>query len=452
MAKLGAAALLTLPGDPRLRRVLLAYGLSRFTEFAGWLAILLVAYAQGGALLVGIASFAMQLPAIVLVPLLAGFVDRLPRGAGPDPDARERRRQRGAHRGPAVPGRALCGSSSSAGPPPPSRCSPSVRRTSRPCPCWPRVPGTSCRPTGGPRSWTARPSSSGSSSRACSPMSSGRGSSWPCAPLLGVVATLLTSGLHTPVVGTGHADAPGELRAALEGVATLRRSAGALALLLLMACTSVIQGSNETLTVTFNDEVLGLPESTAGLLAGAYGVGIALGGITLAGLAQRAFAGPGRAVRRPAARAGPVLGGPSRCPRPGRDHADARGRRDGDDHGVGPNPAPAHHGRRGARPGACRPGGRAPHGVDHRCARRSAGDRPVRTQRGLRPGRVAHPGDRTAGGPLDPPARRSPPSTTRARSRCWGACPSSPPCPPTSSSASPRAREWVAVVGRHPRW
>jgi MFS family permease len=39
--------------------------------------------------------------------------------------------------------------------------------------------------------------------------------------------------------------------------------------------------------VTFNDEVLGLSESTAGLLAGAYGVGIAVGGITLAGLARR---------------------------------------------------------------------------------------------------------------------------------------------------------------------
>ena len=74
------AALFTLPSDPRLRRVLVAYGLSRFTEFAGWLAILLVAYAQGGATLVGIAAFAMQLPAIVLVPVLAGYLDRLPRG------------------------------------------------------------------------------------------------------------------------------------------------------------------------------------------------------------------------------------------------------------------------------------------------------------------------------------------------------------------------------------
>jgi MFS family permease len=80
MASSAVAAAFTLPREPRLRRVLVAYGLSRFTEFAGWLAILLVAYEQGGATLVGIAAFAMQLPAIVLVPVLAGFVERLPRG------------------------------------------------------------------------------------------------------------------------------------------------------------------------------------------------------------------------------------------------------------------------------------------------------------------------------------------------------------------------------------
>jgi predicted MFS family arabinose efflux permease len=110
--------------------------------------------------------------------------------------------------------------------------------------------------------------------------------------LLGCVATLLTSGLRTPVVRTAHAEAPGELRAALEGVATLRRSPGALVLLLLMACVAILQGSNEPLTVTFNDEVLGLSESAAGLLAGSYGVGVALGGITLAGLAQRGSLAP----------------------------------------------------------------------------------------------------------------------------------------------------------------
>jgi Cyclic nucleotide-binding domain/Major Facilitator Superfamily len=291
MPMLGAAALLTLPGDPRLRRVLVAYGLSRFTEFAGWLAILLVAYAEGGALLVGIASFAMQLPAIVLVPLLAGFVDRLPRG----------RALTLTHAGVAV-----CAGATGV-------------LLFLAAPLWVVLIGGTATTVA---VFSVRPSHFSTlpllakgpgdlvSANGWSSFMDGAAifigfllagvltdefGAWVvlalCA-LLGVVATLLTSGLHTPVVGTGHADAPGELRAALEGLATLRRSAGALALLLLMACTSVIQGSNETLTVTFNDEVLGLPESTAGLLAGAYGVGIALGGITLAGLAQRSSLAP----------------------------------------------------------------------------------------------------------------------------------------------------------------
>jgi hypothetical protein len=105
--------------------------------------------------------------------------------------------------------------------------------------------------------------------------------------VLATFAAALTSGLHTPVVAVADGDAPGEVRAALAGLSQLRGSPGALALLLLMACTAVVEGSNETLTVTFNDQVLGLTESTAGLLAGAYGIGMALGGATLAGLAHR---------------------------------------------------------------------------------------------------------------------------------------------------------------------
>ena len=68
------------PGDPRIRRTLLAYGCSALMEFASWLAILLVAYDERGAVGVGAASFAMLAPSIVLVPLAAGFGARLPSG------------------------------------------------------------------------------------------------------------------------------------------------------------------------------------------------------------------------------------------------------------------------------------------------------------------------------------------------------------------------------------
>ena len=291
MAKLGVAALFTLPDDPRLRRVLVAYGLSRFTEFAGWLAILLVAYAQGGALLVGIAAFAMQLPAIVLVPLLAGYLDRLPRG----------RALTLTHAGVAICAGltalvllldaplwvVLVGGTAT------TVAVFSVRPAHfSTLPLLARGPGDLVAANGWSSFMDGAAIFVGFVVAGVLTHEFGAWVVLALSAMLGVVATLLTSGLRTPVVGMAHADAPGEIRAALEGVATLRRNPGALALLLLMACVAVLQGSNEPLTVTFNDEVLGLSESTAGLLAGSYGVGVAIGGITLAGLAQRGALAP----------------------------------------------------------------------------------------------------------------------------------------------------------------
>jgi MFS family permease len=291
MAKQGVVALFALPTDRRLRRVLVAYRLSRFTEFAGWLAILLVAYEQGGATLVGVAAFAMQLPAIVLVPVLAGYLDWLPRG----------RALTLTHAGVAV-----CTGFTA------------VLLFSH-APLWVVLIGGTAMTVAvfavRPSHFSTLPllargpgdlvSANGWSSFmdgaaifvgfVVSGVLTHEFGAWvvlAVSAVFGVVATLLTSGLRTPIVGTGHADAPGELRAALEGVATLRRNPGALALLLLMACVAILQGSNEPLTVTFNDEVLGLTESTAGLLAGSYGVGVAIGGITLAGLARRGALAP----------------------------------------------------------------------------------------------------------------------------------------------------------------
>ena len=291
MAKSGVAALFTLPTDPRLRRVLVAYGLSRFTEFAGWLAILLVAYAQGGATLVGIAAFAMQLPAIVLVPLLAGYLDRLPRG----------RALTLTHAGVTVCAGltavvlfldaplwvVLIGGTA-------TTVAVFAVRPSHfsTLPLLARGPGDLVSANGWSSFMDGAAIFVGFVVAGVLTHEFGAWIVLAISAVFGVVATLLTSGVHTPAVGAAHADAPGELRAALEGVVTLRRNPGALALLLLMACVAILQGSNEPLTVTFNDEVLGLSESTAGLLAGSYGVGVALGGITLAGLAQRGSLAP----------------------------------------------------------------------------------------------------------------------------------------------------------------
>ncbi len=63
-----------------LRRVLVAYALYDFVEFFVWLAIILYAYAEGGAPLAGVAALVQLVPAAVLAPALAAVGDRMPRG------------------------------------------------------------------------------------------------------------------------------------------------------------------------------------------------------------------------------------------------------------------------------------------------------------------------------------------------------------------------------------
>jgi hypothetical protein len=282
---------LRLPGDSRLRRVLVAYGLSRFTEFAGWLAILLVAYEQGGALLAGIACFAMQLPAIVAVPLLAGLGDRMPRGQALTL----------SHVSVALSA-ALTALLLFIDAPLWVVLAGGALMTTAVClvrpmhfatlPLLARGPGDLVAANGWSSFMDGAAVFVGFVLAGVLTDMVGAWSVLALATVLSVVAVLLSSGTRTPVTAVPDGDAPAEMRAALEGFATLRRSPGALALLLLMACTSVMMGSNETLTVTFNDEVLGQPESVAGLIAGAYGVGIALGGIAVGGLAHRRTLAP----------------------------------------------------------------------------------------------------------------------------------------------------------------
>ena len=287
----GTSRRLRLPADRRLRRVLLAYGISTLVEFATWLTILLVAYDRGGPVGVGVASFAMLLPAIMLVPLLAGFGDRLPRG----------RALSLAYLSVAVSS-AATGVLVVAG-----------------APSWSVLVGGAALTIAvslvRPMHFAALPflasrpgdlvAANGLSSMvegvslfvgfALAGVITDLVGPWVvllAAGLLGGVSAALTSGLDLPraVVPGGHS-VP-EMRAALQGFAALRGRWGAVALLLLLAATAVVEGANDTLTVTFNDQVLGGDASTAGLIAGAYGVGVALGGATLAGLAHRPRVAP----------------------------------------------------------------------------------------------------------------------------------------------------------------
>ncbi len=285
---------LSLPGDRRMRRVLLAYLLCDLIEFATWMAVVLVAYARGGATAVGIASVAMLLPAILIVPLIAGFGDRMPRG------------------------RAL------------SLAHGSVGLTSLvmsvllvvDAPFWSVVAAGAVQTVAlslvQPMHYSALPflalrpgdlvAANGLSSFLdgatlfvgflVAGVVSDLAGPWVVllvCGVMGVVAALLTTRLgiaRSTQASDDDQDEPGEIRAAIEGLRALRGNWGPLALLALLGCTFFIDGSNEPLTLTFNDEVLGLGDSTAGLLAGSYGVGLALGGAMQAGLAHRSRLAP----------------------------------------------------------------------------------------------------------------------------------------------------------------
>lgn len=113
---------------------------------------------------------------------------------------------------------------------------------------------------------------------------------WTVLLLCGGLATcgaIIAAGLRTARAPIDLGDVPGRIKAALAGFVQLRRSPGAVAVLVLMGVMAVVEGANDTLTVTFNDQVLGLSETSAGLIAGAYGVGLAIGGGTLASVGHR---------------------------------------------------------------------------------------------------------------------------------------------------------------------
>ena len=287
----GSGTQFRLPGDARLRRVLLAYGLSRFTEFAGWLAVLLVAYELGGANLVGVAAVAMQAPAILLVPVIAGVADKLPRSSA----------LTGSYLA-VVVGASLVGALLYVEAPLWTVLVAGAATTVavflvRPMhfaslPVLAEGPGDLVAANGWSSFMDGIAIFVGFVLAGVITEAFGAWVVMVLCAVLCVVAALLTRGLHVPVAALADGDAPSEIRAALEGFVVLRRSIGAIALLLLMASTSVLMGSNETLAVAFNDEVLGKPESTAGLVAGAFGLGIALGGATIGGLAQRATLAP----------------------------------------------------------------------------------------------------------------------------------------------------------------
>lgn len=276
--------------SPRIRRALLAYAITGFVEFATWLAILLVAYREGGPAYVGIASVVMLVPAIILIPIAAGLGDRMPRS----------RALALTHFTTATTS-ALTGIMLLIQAPFWAMLIVAatlnvVVGVARPM-HFAMLPLLAQRP-GDVVSANALSSSLDGVALFVGYLVAGVLTDylgdWTvlllCAGLM-VVSALLVSSLRTAAAHVTD-DVPERILEAVAGLVALRRNAGAITLLLITVVMSVVEGANDTLTVTFNDQVLGLTESGAGLLAGAYGIGLAIGGVTIAGLARRRMLAP----------------------------------------------------------------------------------------------------------------------------------------------------------------
>jgi MFS family permease len=287
------AVLRALRSRSGLRRSLLAYQLYGLVEMATWFAIILYAFARGGPKLAGLVAVCEVLPAALAAPLLAGMAERLPRGtalvAGYATIAGVAAATAGvlAVDGPLV---LVVGMASL------TTIATSVVRPIH----FAALPQLSRSPedlvSAGALSTIADgfalfagPIIAGYLSQ-----TTGTWLVFAVAAIVAAVAAALCLGLG--LVGAAeeeaHEEGVSELRAAVDGLVTLKGDWAALALLLVMATRFVVAGASDVLGVTFSEDVLGLGESGAGVMLAGLGIGALVGGSLSASFAVRRSLAP----------------------------------------------------------------------------------------------------------------------------------------------------------------
>jgi len=271
--------------DCRLARVMIAFSLFALVNFAVWVAVLLYAFARGGAGLAGLVGVAQLVPAAVLAPVFGSFGDRLPRGAALSGAYAAEAATIGAVAvllladAPVVVVVMTAAAATTAI---------SVARSIHyaALPQLATTPGAlvSANSASGVMEGIGvfvGPVIAGFVAQGYGP--------WLVTALSALAmlgATLLTARLKLPVSSTS-ADEAGALRSAAAGLRIVSSDPSVLALLMIVCVVFLVTGSLEVLGVSFANTVLHKGDSAAGLIVGATGIGALIGAAAAAGLAFR---------------------------------------------------------------------------------------------------------------------------------------------------------------------
>ncbi len=272
------AALAALSSRTGLRRVLVAYGLFDFVEFFVWLAIILWAFDIGDARLAGLTALIQLLPAALVAPALASVGDRIPRGTALVV----------AHGFVAV------------------TCLITMLALLVPAPVAAVIAASTVTTTAiatvRPIHFAAIPQLSASADELVSanslssvadgtfrflgPVAAGFVAAtlgyWPVfaiASALALTASCLCLRLHLDGAIDEGEEEVGGLRVAVQGLVSLWRDWGSLALLLVLTVDFVLTGALDVLGVSYAASVLGFEQAGAGLLIGSLGIGGLIGAV-----------------------------------------------------------------------------------------------------------------------------------------------------------------------------
>jgi MFS family permease len=272
-----------------LRRVLAAYFLFDFIEFAAWLAVILFCYERGGPGLAGLAAVVQLVPAAILAPMLASVGDSMPRG-----------RALVLVHGCVATACGLTLVALAVGAPVvvvlvASTAVTTTLATVRPV-HFASLPQLASTPE---ELVSANVLSSVADGlmRFVGPVVTGFAvalyGAWIvllATMLCGLAASILCIGLG--LAGPSPDDEPEGWLSALEGLVALRGDWGSLALLLVLTVDFLIAGALDVLGVSFSTSVLGGGTQGAGLIIGAMGIGGLVGAFGSASFARRRILAP----------------------------------------------------------------------------------------------------------------------------------------------------------------